>query len=117
MCIANASAVLQLLVHSPLFWNQFEEIGYLKGQRGAGGQETGGAAAGATPLVDATVRFFEEFTFKEPLQQAASGNQRKHDKTKERGAVDSFEPTYICDAMKEKRQFRNLLVRSRASAT
>jgi len=83
--------VLQLLVHSPPFRNLFRE---LKGQRRGGGPETGG---GATPLVDATVRFFEEFTIMEK---------------KENKAVNPFEPTYMYDAMKENSQLKNLLVRS-----
>jgi ubiquitin carboxyl-terminal hydrolase 10 len=113
MCSANA--VLQLLVHSPPFWNLFRELGDLKGQRGSGGLENGG---GATPLVDATVRFFEEFMFKEkeppPTQQSpqqAAGGKLREDE--EHNPVDSFEPTYMYDAMKEKRQLKNLLVRSR----
>jgi hypothetical protein len=115
MCFANA--VLHLLVHSPPFWDLFRELGYLKGQRGAGGPETG---SGATPLVHATVRFFEEFVFKEkepfPTQQLpeqAAGIPREDEEVdKEHNAADSFEPTYMYDAMKEKRQLKILLVRS-----
>jgi hypothetical protein len=118
MCFANA--VLQLLVHSPPFLNLFKNLGDLNTQRGAGGPETGG---GAIPLVDATVRFFEEFTFKEeptpmqqPLQQAAMGKPRENEEEKtENKVVDSFEPTYLYDAMKEKRQLKDLLVRFRAT--
>ena len=111
MCFSTA--VLQLLVHTPPFWNLFSELGDLKGQRGEWGPEIGG---GATPLVDATMRFFNEFVFQEPPQQAASGNLRKHDKAKkDHNDADSFEPTYMYDAMKEKRQLRNLLVCSYAT--
>jgi Family of unknown function (DUF6535) len=118
MCFANA--VLHLLVHSPPSWNLFKLLGDLKGQHGAGGPATGG---GATPLVDATVRFFEEFLFKEeppttqqPLQFTARGKQREgeEEKTKGNKVVDSFEPTYMYDAMKEKRRLKSLLVRSHA---
>jgi hypothetical protein len=112
-----ANAVLQLLVHSPPPWNLFRELGNLKGQRGAGGPETGGA----TPLVDATVKFFEEFMFKEgpsttqqPLQLATRGKQREEEEKKENKVVDSFEPTYMYAAMNEKRQLKNLLVCSRS---
>ena len=113
MCFANAA--LQLLVHSPSFRNLFRELGGLKGQRGVGSPETSG---GATPLVDATVRFSEEFVFKEeeppPPQQAVGGKPREDkDATKEHKAIDSFEPMYMYDAMKEKRQLKDLLVRSR----
>ena len=110
MCFANT--VLQILVHSPPFWNLFTKLGNLKGQRGA---ETGGIA---TPLVDATVRFFEEFTFKEkgppPLPEITRGKPREDEKEKkEAKVVDSFEATYMYDAMRGKRQLKRLLVRSR----
>ena len=97
MCFANT--VLQLLVHSPPLW---KELGDLYGQSGPEGPVTGG---GRTALVDVTLRFFDEFMFKEelpstlqPLQQAA------------------INPTYMYDAMKEKWQLNFLLVRFRASA-
>ena len=114
MCFANA--ILQLLVHSPPFWDLFRELGGLKGRRGEGGQETGGCA---TPLVDATVRLFEEFVVKEnelppmqrPPQQAAGGKPREDGGgTKEHTAVDLM---YMYDAMKEKRRLETFLVRSR----
>ena len=114
MCFANA--VLQLLVHSPPLWNLFRKMGDLKELRGEGGPVTGG---GATPLMDATVRFFEEFMNKEeppPTRQAADGKPREGGEAKkEPNVVDSFEPTYIYDAMKEKRKLKGLLVRSRAT--
>lgn len=117
MCSVNA--VLQLLVSSPSFWNLFGELGDLKRRRGAEGPETRG---GATPLVDATVRFFEEFTLeeKEPpptqqLSQQAAGGKPWEDEgaKKERIAVGSFEPTYLYDVMKENKRLKRLLVRSR----
>ena len=108
------NAVLQLLVHSPPFWNLFTKLGNLKGQRGA---ENGGSA---TPLVDATIRFFEEFTFKEKdppsLQEVTRGKLRKDEKEKKENKVaDPFEATYMYDAMREKRQLEDLLVRSHES--
>jgi ubiquitin carboxyl-terminal hydrolase 10 len=113
-----ANAVLHLLVHSPPFWNLFVELGDLKGKCGVGSPETGCA----TPLVDVTLRFFEEFIFKEeppttqqPLQLAARGKQREEEK-KERKVVDSFDPTYLYDVMKEKSQLKNLLVSSSRDA-
>ena len=113
MCYANA--VLQLLVHSPPFWRLFRELD-LSGQRGVAGR---GAGGGATPLVDATARFIEEFIFKDeppPMQQSrqqtAEGGPREDEKAKRKNnSVDSFEPIYMYDAMKEKRQLENLLVR------
>jgi len=111
-CFANA--VFQLLVNSP----PFRELVDLKGQRGAGVPETGG---GATPLFDATVRFFKEFIVEEESpstqqqsQPATGGTTRADGEKKDDNVVDSFEPTYMYDAMKEKRQLKLLLVRSRA---
>ena len=118
MCFANA--VLQLLVHSPPFWNLFRELGDLKELRGEARLESGG---GATPLLDATVRFFEEFTIKEnelpPIQrphQQATGAEPREGKEAKKGhnPVDSFEPMYMYEAMKEKRQLKSLPVRSHA---
>jgi hypothetical protein len=109
-----ANAVLQLLLRSPRFWNLFKELGDLKGQRGARGPDTGGA----TPLVDATTRLFEEFMFKEesPSPQQAAGAKTREDEEVNRmlNAVDVFKPIYMYDAMREKRQLNNLLVRFRA---
>ena len=110
MCFANA--VLQLLVHSPPFWNLFRELGDLKGRRGAGGPKNDGIT---TPLLDATVRFLEEFLLKEkelPQTQRAATEKLREDE-EEHNSVDSFEPTYVHDVMKKKRQLKNLLVRSR----
>jgi ubiquitin carboxyl-terminal hydrolase 10 len=114
MCFVNA--VLQLLVYSPPFWKLFRELGVLKRQRGAGSSEIDG---GMTPLVDATVRFFKEFMLEVPpptkqsTQQAAGGMPSEDEEAKkEHKAVDSFEPIYMYDAMKEKRKLKNLLVRS-----
>jgi Family of unknown function (DUF6535)/Ubiquitin carboxyl-terminal hydrolase len=118
-CFANA--ILQLLINSPPFWNLFKEFDDLKGQRGVGVPETGG---GATPLVGATVRFFKEFMVEESAStqrqsQPATGRSSRaaDEEKKDNNVVDSFEPTYLYDAMKEKRQLRPLLVRSRAHIT
>jgi hypothetical protein len=118
MCFANA--VLQLLVYCPPFWDLFRDLARQMGQRGR--SVTGG---GATPLVDATVRFFEEFMSKEKEppstqqlpQQAERGKlMEDEERKKEHDAVDSFNPRYLYDAMKEKRRLINLLVRSRDRA-
>jgi ubiquitin carboxyl-terminal hydrolase 10 len=101
-------------VHSPPFRILFKELGDLKGRRVAGVSGTGG---GATPLVDATMRFFEESVFeeKEPAQRlperAARGDFEE--KRKDVKVVGAFEPMYLYDAMKEKSQLKDLLVRSR----
>ena len=100
-CFANT--VLQLLVNLPPFWNLFRELDDLKRQRGAVVLETG---RGATPLVAATDRFFKEFIIEEspsklPHSQLATGGTSR---------ADLLEPTYMYDAMKEKRQLKALLV-------
>jgi ubiquitin carboxyl-terminal hydrolase 10 len=111
ICFANA--VLQLLVNSPPFWNLFRELGHVKAQRGA--PETGVA----TPLVDATVEFFKQFlvedgspSTQQPSHPAIEGTSRVDEERKGDNIVDSFEPTYLYDAMKEKRQLKPLFVRS-----
>ena len=117
ICFANA--VLQLLVHSPPFLNLFRELGDLKGPRGAGVSET---SDDATPLVDATLTFCEEFRFKEkeqlppqePPHQVAGGNVREDEETKKEINADPLEPSYMYEAMK-KTQLKKLLVRSRAT--
>ena len=113
MCFVNA--VLQLLVHSPPFWDLLRELDDLKERRRAVGLETGG---GITPMADSTLRFFEESMFTEPprpqqqLQLASEGLPNEDEEAKEEHeSVDPFEPTYLYDAMKEKRQLNNLLVR------
>jgi ubiquitin carboxyl-terminal hydrolase 10 len=113
ICFTNA--VLQLLVNSPPFWNLFRELGYLKEQRGAGVPEAGG---GATPLVDATEIFLKEFLVGEESPSTSlpdtGGISRANEDKKGDNVVDSFEPTYMYDAMKEKRQLKPLLVGSHA---
>jgi hypothetical protein len=103
-CFTNA--VLQLLVHCPPFWNLFRDSGKL---------ETGG---GATPLVDAMVKLLDEFVYKEEQsmtqqsqQNATKGKARINDGGKNKHDVmDSFNPRYMYDAMKQKRQLKTLLV-------
>ena len=98
MCFINA--VFQLLVYCPPFWNQFRDLGELMDQRElepGNDQQTDG---GMTVLVDATVKFLAEFVSKE----------------KEDSGTDPFIPAYMYDAMKEKRQFKNMLVGSYAHA-
>ena len=114
------NAALQLLVHSPLFSNLFRELGDLKRQHKADGPDTDGRAS--SPLVDATVRLFKEFTFREKEapptqkspQQAAVRTPEEEAKTVH-FYIDSFEPSYVYDAMEESRRLKSLLVHSRAT--
>jgi hypothetical protein len=68
-----------------------------------------------------TVRFFKEFMVEEDSpstqqlsQLAVCGTSTVDEEKKDDNVVDSFEPTYLYDAMREKRQLRPLLVCSRA---
>ncbi|KAN0103981.1 hypothetical protein V8E52_011434 [Russula decolorans] len=103
ICFANT--VLQLLVNLPPFWNLFRELDDLKDQHGAGVPETGGGG-GATPLVDATGRFFKEFIVEE---KSPSTQQQSQLATGGTSRADLLRPTYMYDAMKEKRQLKPLL--------
>ena len=110
-----ANAVLQSLVCCPPFRDLFRDLGRLVGRREG---ETDG---GATPLIDATVRFLDEFAYKETsspthqfLQQAPRGKAKEDgDGKKEDDGADLF-PTYVYDVVKEKRQFITMSVRSYA---
>lgn len=78
-----------------------------------------GIGGNATLLVDATVRFLEEFVHEEKMtqqsqQQTGHVNTKEEDEKKEDDGVDSFIPTYVYDAMKEKKRFDNMRVRPRA---
>ena len=112
-CLANA--MLQLLVYCPPFWDLFKDLGRVVGQRER--EETGGST---TPLIDATVRYRDEFSYKmkssptqQFQQQVSRGKAREKKKEKEvNDGADSFIPTYVYDAMKEKGQFINVSIRS-----
>ncbi|KAI0320712.1 hypothetical protein OF83DRAFT_1052586 [Amylostereum chailletii] len=96
MCFANA--VLQLLVYCPPFWRLFNELGKALPE--------GVEGEGATPLGDATVRFLKEFV---PEQKKKGGKKGKEvEEPEEEGLSDSFIPTYVYDAMKEKKRFDNM---------
>ena len=122
MCFANA--VLQLLVYCPPFWNLFSDLGRLTSQTGRRGQGEGQQAGSvATPLVDATVRLLDEFVYKDKPsltqqspQRAEKGKAWEDEKEKEvDDGTNPFLPTYVYDAMKEKRRLKDMLVRSCAT--
>ena len=104
-----ASTVLQSLAYCPPFRDLFRDLPVGRCERG----ETGG---GATPLIDATVRFLDEFAFKEKssvTHQTARGKVRDdEDGKREYDGVHSFLSTDVYDALKEKRQFTIVRVRS-----
>ena len=104
-----ASTVLQSLAYCPPFRDLFRDLPVGRCERG----ETGG---GSTPLIDATVRFLDEFAFKEKssvTHQTARGKVRDdEDGKREYDGVHSFLSTDVYDALKEKRQFTIVRVRS-----
>ena len=108
-------AVLHLLVNCPPFRDLFRDVGRLVVQR-----EEGGIGGSTTPLMDATVRFMNEFEYKEKtsskhlfLQQAARANVKEdEDGKKEEDGVLSFPSTCVYDAIKKKRQFIVMRVHS-----
>ncbi|KAF8471454.1 hypothetical protein DFH94DRAFT_674474 [Russula ochroleuca] len=94
-----ASAVLQSLVYCPPFRELFRDLDHREGG------ETGG---GVSPLVDATVRFLDEFAYKEKslTHQATRGKVKEDEDVKNEGeGVHSFLSTDVYDALKQKRQF------------
>jgi len=116
MCFANTA--LQLLVYCPQFWNQLTYISWLVGQCGQlKGRQDGGPR---TVLVDATIRFLGEFVDMEKpslmqqsqqLAEKAKARENEREKKVDNG-TDPFIPTYVYDAMKEKRPFKRMLVRT-----
>jgi ubiquitin carboxyl-terminal hydrolase 10 len=101
MCFANA--VLQILIYCPPFYRLFAELGkYLTGPV-VGAQKEGGKA---TPLVDATIEFLKEF---QPVPAHSKTKGKEVDQEEEDG-LESFIPTYVYDAMKEKKRFDNMRV-------
>ncbi|CDO68625.1 hypothetical protein BN946_scf184996.g56 [Trametes cinnabarina] len=104
MCFANA--VLQILVYCPPFHRFFSEL-----RKHLAGPVVGSQREGtkATPLVDATIQFLKEFVPDTPAPVAdskAKGKEREDDLFDE---LDSFIPTYVYDAMKEKKRFASMI--------
>lgn len=107
MCFANA--VLQALVYCPPFYRLFTELGkHLPGP--VVGQQQEGTQA--TPIVDAIIQFLKEFGVKEGKKDTKSkGKEREEDFDD----LDSFIPTYVYEAMKEKKRFASMVVGFKAS--
>ncbi|RDX46907.1 cysteine proteinase [Lentinus brumalis] len=104
MCFANA--VLQILVYCPPFHRFFSEL-----RKHVAGPVVGSQREGtkATPLVDATIQFLKEFVPDSPTPSndpKAKGKEREDDAFDE---LESFIPTYVYDAMKEKKRFANMI--------
>ncbi|KAI0823573.1 hypothetical protein BC628DRAFT_1324887 [Trametes gibbosa] len=103
MCFANA--VLQIFVYCPPFHRFFLELRKHLAGPVVGSQHEG---TRATPLVDATIQFLKEFVPDQPPSNdsKAKGKEREDDIFDE---LDSFIPTYVYDAMKEKKRFANMI--------
>ncbi|KAI0672764.1 hypothetical protein C8Q78DRAFT_970322 [Trametes maxima] len=104
MCFANS--VLQTLVYCPPFHRFFSEL-----RKHLAGPVVGSQREGtkATPLVDAMIQFLKEFVPDPPApgtDSKAKGKEREDDLFDE---LDSFIPSYVYDAMKEKKRFANMI--------
>ena len=103
------NAVLQLLVYCPPFRDMFRDLSQLVDQ------SKGDPDGCTTRLIDATAKFLDEFAYKEEsslTHQATRGKVKEHEEKKEDDGVHPFPPTDVYDAMKEKRQFIIMTVRS-----
>ncbi|KZT71339.1 cysteine proteinase [Daedalea quercina L-15889] len=99
MCFANA--VLQILVYCQPFSRLFSELSkYLVGPV-AGSQKEG---TKATPLVDAIIQFMKEFAPESPADPKAKGKERD-----DFYEPEAFIPSYVYDAMKEKKRFASMI--------
>ena len=112
MCFANA--VLQVLIYCPPFWKLFYDLGRLLDN-----SSENGVSSSKTPLVDATIKFLREFI---PKQKAApEGKGKAVDRTynaygeEEDDIMSSFIPSYVYDALKEKKRFDHMRVRRHSS--
>ncbi|KZT09678.1 cysteine proteinase [Laetiporus sulphureus 93-53] len=99
-CFANA--VLQILVYCQPFNKLFTDLSkYLTGPV-VGSQKEG---TKATPLIDAIVRFMKEFVPETSSDAKAKGKEREDDFYE----PESFIPSYVYDAMKEKKRFASMI--------
>lgn len=92
-------------MYCPPFWRFFTDLGRLLEP----------TEESKTPLVDATIRFVREFAPKEkaPVEGKGKGVERYgsnglvHEEVDE-DIMDSFMPTYVHDALKEKKRFDHM---------
>ncbi|KAI0050880.1 cysteine proteinase [Auriscalpium vulgare] len=110
MCFANS--VLQLLTYCPPFWRLFGELGRNLSIPEGKEKDSRELSEGGTPLVDATIRFLQEFVYEEkkPVNGTLNGRGRAKEVEREEEAdtLDFFIPSYVYDAMKEKKRFDNM---------
>lgn len=94
MCFANA--VLQVLVYCPPFYRLFVELG-----KYVANPQVNYDYSKSAPLVASTVQFLKEF---EPKVESFANI----DDTDGFDGIDSFLPTYVYVAMKEKKRFDSM---------
>lgn len=93
-------------MYCPPFWKLFYDLG-----RVLDGSSDNGMNTSKTPLVDATIRFLREFI---PKQKAPEGKGKAVDRAynayreEEEDIMDSFIPSYVYDALKEKKRFDHM---------
>ncbi|KIY71081.1 cysteine proteinase [Cylindrobasidium torrendii FP15055 ss-10] len=102
MCFANS--VLQILLYCPPFFRLFHELGRLVG--------TGERIMNDAPLTNATIEFLKNFyEADKPKENPTSPGRKGKDRaTQEENDEfpESFIPTFIYDAMKEKKRFDSM---------
>jgi ubiquitin carboxyl-terminal hydrolase 10 len=98
------------MVYCLPFNRLFSELGRLLAGAN-GGKEW---VPGGTPLVDATIGFLKEFAVEDGKGKDMINRGRLDDDEESKGK-DAFIPTYVYDALKEKKRFDNMRVRSPAS--
>lgn len=102
MCFANA--VLQTLVYCPPFYRFFTELGkYIPGPKAESSKWNGKT----TPLVEATVDFLKEFS---PKSRNEEVDEDDYD------GIDSFLPSNIYEAMKDKSRLDGMRVSSSSTS-
>lgn len=104
MCFANS--VLQILLYCPPFFRFFNELGRLVG--------TGERIMNDAPLTNATIEFLKDFyEADKPKESPTSPGRKGKDRATQEESdefPESFIPTYIYDAMKEKKRFDSMRV-------
>lgn len=106
MCFANA--VLQVLIYCPPFWRLFHDL-----DKFLGAPADGDISNSKTPLIHAAIRFLREFIPKTrpPPQGKGKAAERLIDGySDDEELMDSFIPTYVYDALKEKKRFDHMRV-------
>ncbi|KAF5368763.1 hypothetical protein D9615_010401 [Tricholomella constricta] len=113
MCFANS--VLQVLVYCPPFHRLFTELARFGFGFRAAEKEKEKDGKGPTPLVDAMVEFVREFSAAPSKAKVkvivngrggkGKGKEREEQQEKEEEERESFLPSYVYDAMKEKTVF------------